>query len=83
MPLAKRFVVALAFGLCSLVVFAQNTSTDTVRSRVPGDGAVKADPKPKPSQVGQPATVFHTKVKTTKPKEPPTPVVTSTTTKKN
>ena len=89
MSLAKSLVVALAFGLFSSIAFAQNstppaTSTDTVRSRVPGDGAVKAEPKPKPSPVGQKASDYHPPVKTTKPKPPPSPPPsTSTTTTKS
>jgi hypothetical protein len=83
-------VIALAFGICSSVAFAQNTapatSTDTVKSRLPGDGAVKAAPKAKPNPVGQKATDYHPKVKTRKAAVPPSPVtspVTSTTTKKS
>ena len=70
MSLAKITLVALSFGVWSSATFAQSqyngpaTSTDTVRSRLPADGAVKADPAPKPSMVGHPAAEFHPPVKT-------------------
>ena len=85
--LAKTAVVGLTYIFSSSVVFAQNsaptTSTDTVRSRTPPDGAVKADPAPKPSQVGQSSEEFHKKVKTKPAAPPPAPPTTSTTTKKS
>jgi len=80
--LARIAILTLALGLCSSTTFAQTTSTDTVRSRLPGDGAVKANPAPKPSMVNHPATEFHPSVKTTPPAPPPPPT-TSTTTKKS
>jgi hypothetical protein len=58
------------------------TSTDTVTglqkaqgtaSNLPGDGAVKADTQPKPSQVGQDASVFRPKPPPLDIKEPPSP----------
>ncbi len=76
MQLAKVLVVTLVLGLGSSIASAQNTSTDTVRSRIPGDGAVKGDTKPKPNPVGQPATDYHPAVKTKPAAAPPSPVVT-------
>lgn len=75
MQLAKVLVITLALGLGSSIASAQNTSTDTVRSRVPGDGAVKGDTQPKPSANGQKATDYHPAVKTKPAAAPPAPVV--------
>ncbi len=75
MQVAKVLVVSLALGLGSSIAFAQNTSTDTVRSRIPGDGAVKGDTKPKPDPSGQKATDYHPAVKTKPAAAPPAPVV--------
>lgn len=75
MQLAKVLVFTLALGLGSSVASAQNTSTDTVHSRLPGDGAVKGDTQPKPSPVGQKATDYHPAVKTKPAAAPPAPVV--------
>ena len=80
----NKLLVAGAFalfaaGVWSSVALAQSqydgpaTSTDTVRSRLPADGAVRADPSPKPSVVGHPATEFHPAVKTTPAPPPPPP----------
>jgi hypothetical protein len=89
MSLARITLVALSLGAWSSAAFAQSqyngpaTSTDTVRSRLPADGAVKADPGPKPSMVGHPATEFHPAVKTTPAAAPPSPVVSAPAKKSN
>jgi hypothetical protein len=89
MSLARITLVALSLGACSSAAFAQSqyngpaTSTDTVRSRLPADGAVKADPAPKPSMVGHPAAEFHPPVKTTPAAPPPSPVVSAPAKKSN
>jgi len=75
LQVAKVLVVSLALSLGSSIASAQNTSTDTVHSRLPGDGAVKGDTKPKPSPVGQKATDYHPAVKTKPAAAPPAPVV--------
>jgi hypothetical protein len=83
MTLARFLVILLAVGFGSSVASAQNTSTDTVRSRIPGDGAVKAEPKSKPNPVGQPATDYHPAVKTRPAAPPPSPVTTKPAKKSN
>ena len=81
MSLARITLVALSVGVESSAALAQSqyngpaTSPDTVRSRLPADGVVRADPALKPSMVGHPATEFHPAVKTKPAAPPPSPVV--------
>lgn len=77
---------SLAAGAASLALagaaFAQTPSTGTASglqkaqntvNNLPGDGAVKADPAPKPSPVGQSTSDYKPAQKPVKPKEPPPP----------
>ena len=76
----------LAAGAASLglagAALAQTPSTGTASglqkaqntvNNLPGDGAVKADPQPKPSPVGQPTSDYKPQQKSPTVKEPPPP----------
>ncbi|MBI3433734.1 MAG: hypothetical protein HY056_01430 [Proteobacteria bacterium] len=76
---------ALAFVAATSVALAQSNmdkARNRIQSTLPADGAVKADPKPKPSPVGQPVSDYKPKVRVKPSAPPPSPTVTPDKTKK-